>query len=210
MSSVRILRETEDTVTISRDDWQRVQEELEDAQDRAAIAERRAREHVVGKMAARADYLTAAEAMRLLNGESPVKVWREKRGFSQRALAAQAGIAASYLAEIETGRKAGRGDSLRKLAPVLRVPSEDLDSRRYRTRDPHYGPVVLRLSPVSAGVSPGHRGAWADRQEFPTLQDALDFAGEERDSLRTRAPWITDLDHWPIYNAEELVREIEE
>ena len=37
MSSIRILGETEDTVTISRDDWQRLQQQLDDAQDRAAI-----------------------------------------------------------------------------------------------------------------------------------------------------------------------------
>lgn len=210
MSSVKILGETEATITISREDWQRVQEELEDALDRAAGAERRAHEQLVGKTAARADYLTAAEAMRLLNGESPVKIWREKRGLSQRALAAEAGIAPGYLAEIETNRKLGRGDSLRKLAAVLRVSAEELDNRRYRTRNPVHGPVILRLNPVSAGVSPGNRGAWADRTEFPTVRDALDFVHDNWGSLRARAPWITDARNWPIYNSEELMREIVE
>ncbi len=209
MSSFRILSATEDTITISRDDWQRLQEQLEDAQDRAAVTERRAREGRIGKEAARGDYLTADEAMRLLNGESPIKVWREKRGLSQRALAAEAGVGSSYLAEIEKDRKPGSGDAYRKLAAVLRVPPEELDARRYRTRDPRYGPVVLRTGSVSSGVSPGNRGALADRIDFPTLRDAVDFVREQWRALRSRTPWVADRDHWPIYTAEELAREIE-
>jgi transcriptional regulator with XRE-family HTH domain len=210
MSSVKILHETEDAVTISRDDWHRLQEQLEDARDRAAIAERRGRERRIGKEAARRGYLTAAEAMRLLNGENPVKVWREKRGLSQRALAGEAGIAPGYLAEIETNRKPGGGDALRKLAAVLRVPPEELNSRRYRTRDPRYGPVALHLSPAFvSGVSPGNRGPWDDRIDFPTVEDALDFCRERWNSVRARAPYIADVQNLPIYDAEELVREIE-
>jgi transcriptional regulator with XRE-family HTH domain len=209
MSTVKIFGETEDTVTISRDDWQRLQELLADAQDRAAIADRRGRERRIGKEAARRDYLTTDEAVRLLDGDSPVKVWREKRGLSQRALAAAVGIGNSYLAEIERNRKPGSGDVYRKLSAMLRVPPEELDSRWYRTRDPKYGPVVLCLSSASVGVSPGNRGAWADRMEFPTVRDALDFVHDEWSSLRAQDPWVADLNHWPIYSAEDLSGEIE-
>jgi mRNA interferase RelE/StbE len=209
MSSVRILGETEDTVTISRNDWQRLQQQLDDAQDRAAVAERRAHERRIGKEAARRDYLTAEEAIRLLAGESPVKVWRKKRGVSQRALAVEAGIGNGYLAEIETNRKPGSDDALRKLAAVLHVPPEELDVRRYRMRDPEYGPVVLRGNPVSAGVSQGNRGARGLPMDFPTLQGALDFVREQWGALTARSPWITDVKYWPIYNAEDLIREME-
>jgi transcriptional regulator with XRE-family HTH domain len=210
MSLVRILNETENTVTISREDWLKLQEQLEDAKDQAAIAERRAHERRVGRATARRNYLTAHEAIRLLNGESPVRIWRQKRHLSQRALAAEAGIGSSYLAEIETNRKAGSDRALRKLAAALNVSSAELDIRRYRTRDLAYGPVILRSSPISSGVSPGNRTAWADRMDFPTVGDALDFAREEWASLRARSPRITDVDNWPIYDAEELFREIEE
>ncbi len=132
-----MLPSSNDTVTISRDDWETLQGELQELQDCAAVAERRAYERLVGKENARRDYLTGDEAMRLLNGESPLKVWRKKRGLSQRALATAADIASSYLAEIETGRKPGSDDAYRKLAAVLRVPSDELipspserDSRR--------------------------------------------------------------------------------
>lgn len=210
MSIVKILNETEDTVTISRDDWQRLQDQLEDAGDRSAIAKRRAHEQTLGSAAARRSYLTADETLRLLNGVSPLKVWREKRGLSQRALAKSVGVASSYLAEIETHRKPGSGDAYRKLAAALQVPPDELDARRYRTRDPRYGRVRVRLTPALASMSAGSRGIWADLQEFDTLQDALTFVRDAWPSLRLRAPWIADEKNWPIYDSEELAREIEE
>ncbi len=66
---------------------------------------------------------------RILDDESPVKVWRDKRGLSQRALAEQADVSLSYLAEIEIGKKPGRADALRKLSRVLAIPTENLVSR---------------------------------------------------------------------------------
>ena len=90
------------------------------------MVERRRREAATGKQAARRNYLSAREARRLLDGESPVKVWREKRGRSQRELATAAGVSAGYLAEIETGRKAGSAAALARLAKALQVQIEDL------------------------------------------------------------------------------------
>jgi hypothetical protein len=86
MNAVKILSETEHTVTVSRGDWTRLLSELEDAEDRAAVTERRRHEAAAGKLASRRNYLTAREARRLADGESPVKVWREKRERSQREL----------------------------------------------------------------------------------------------------------------------------
>jgi len=126
MSAVRILSETENTVTLSRSDWRQLLSELEDAEDRAAVAERRRHEAATDKETARRNYLTAREARRLLDGESPVKVWREKRARSQRELATAAGVSAAYLAEIETGRKPGSAAALKKLANALHVQIEDL------------------------------------------------------------------------------------
>ena len=126
MSGVKILNETQDTVTVRRGDWTQLLSELEDALDRAAVVERRREEAGKGVQAARRSYLTAQEARRLLDGESPVKVWREKRGRSQRELAAAAGVSAGYLAEIETGRKPGSVLALARLARALQVQMEDL------------------------------------------------------------------------------------
>jgi DNA-binding XRE family transcriptional regulator len=126
MNGVKILSETRDTVTISRGDWTQLLSELEEAQDRAAVVERRRHEAAKGVQTARRNYLTAREARRLLEGESPVKVWREKRGRSQRELAAAAGVGAGYLAEIETGRKPGSVAALARLGKALQVQIEDL------------------------------------------------------------------------------------
>jgi transcriptional regulator with XRE-family HTH domain len=208
MSPIRIMAESEDTITISRHDWETLQDELQELQDRTAVAERRAYERLVGKEHARRDYLTGDEAMRLLSGASPLKVWREKRGLSQRALAAASGISGSYLAEIESDRKPGSDDAFRKLAVVLRIPSEELRAKRYRGRDPDFGPVLLSLNPSSAGISQGNRGTWADLMEFPTIRDSLDFLREKWSSVRTRDPSITDIDRLPIFSTDELIREI--
>jgi len=126
MNGVKILSETQETVTVSRGDWARLLSELEDAKDRAVVAERHKEEARTGKQVARRNYLTATEARRLLDGESPVRVWRERRGRSQRELATTAGVSAGYLAEIETGRKPGSVAALGRLAKALRVQIEDL------------------------------------------------------------------------------------
>lgn len=63
---------------------------------------------------------------RLLTGEKPVKVWREYRGLSQRALAAQAGLNFAYLSQIETGARKGTVKTMKKLAQALGVDLDDL------------------------------------------------------------------------------------
>jgi ribosome-binding protein aMBF1 (putative translation factor) len=122
------IGETSSTVTLRKRDWRALIARLEDLEDAAAIAERRAHEAKVGKEVARRDYLTGDEVRRILDDESPVKVWREKRGLSQRELGEQAGVSSSYLAEIETGKKPGSAEALRKLSRVLAIPMENLVS----------------------------------------------------------------------------------
>ena len=63
---------------------------------------------------------------RLLAGENPVKVWREHRGLSQRALAAQAGLNFTYLSQIETGARKGPVETMKKLAQALDLDLDDL------------------------------------------------------------------------------------
>src|SRR5205085_11823788 len=63
---------------------------------------------------------------RLVAGENPVKVWREYRGFSQRALAERAGLNFAYLSQIETGARKGSTRTIKKLAGALSVDLDDL------------------------------------------------------------------------------------
>lgn len=126
MSVIEFVAETADTVTLRRADFEALADAAEGAAVAAAVSRHRAYEERVGWEVAKANYYTAEEAMALLDGASPVKVWRKKRGMTQRALAAAAGVSPSYLAEIETGRKPGSVDAIRKLAKALDVPMEHL------------------------------------------------------------------------------------
>ena len=128
MTEIRLLAETAETVTLSRSDWTKLLAEREDAQDIEAVRARNAHEAALSVDAARRDYLTGEEAARLLDGESPVKIWREKRGLSQSALATQASVSQSYLSEVEAGKKPGSADALLRLARMLDVPMEHLVS----------------------------------------------------------------------------------
>jgi DNA-binding XRE family transcriptional regulator len=129
MSAIKILRETRGTVTIGRSDFEALLRAAEDADDLAALAAHDAEELRMGNEAARRNYLAVDEVEALLEGGSPLKVWRKKRGLTQRALAASAGVQPGYLAEIEAGRKPGSAAALRRLSAVLGVAMEDLIKR---------------------------------------------------------------------------------
>jgi transcriptional regulator with XRE-family HTH domain len=126
MTAIKPLTETKDTVTLSRRDFEELLEAAEDAADLAAVDAHRAYEEEVGWVRARRDYLTHDEVRRLLAGATPVKVWREKRGLPQQALAQAADVSVSYLAEVEGKKKPGSTDALRRIADVLEVPMEHL------------------------------------------------------------------------------------
>lgn len=70
------------------------------------------------------EFFPAALIKSIVDGASPVRVYRTHRGLTQRALAARMGISRSYLAEIESGKKRGSVTVLRRAAAVLTV---DLD-----------------------------------------------------------------------------------
>lgn len=101
-------------------------EVLEDAADIAALQTAEARETEIGKQAARADYLPDELVMRLIEGEHPVRIWREHRGLSAKALAEIAEVGRSYLVEIEGGKKPGSVAAYRRLASALGVTVDDL------------------------------------------------------------------------------------
>ena len=98
----------------------------ENAADSASVRAWHAYVAEAGRDAAIANSHTAAEARRLLAGESPVRIWREKRGLTQWALATEAAIPAVYLSGIESRGKPGSVAAYRALATALAVPMEDL------------------------------------------------------------------------------------
>jgi DNA-binding Xre family transcriptional regulator len=120
------MSENTDIVTLTRAEYEALLERLEDAEDSAFLDDVEARERAIGKDKARADYLPAELVRRLIDGEHPVRVWRAHRGLGRDALAAAAGIAPSYLSEIETRRKPGSFTALAKLAAALHISLDDL------------------------------------------------------------------------------------
>jgi transcriptional regulator with XRE-family HTH domain len=62
----------------------------------------------------------------LIDGENPVRVYRELRGLSARELAEKTGISAAFLSEIENGKKEGGVSTLKKIAQALGVIIDDL------------------------------------------------------------------------------------
>ena len=72
------------------------------------------------------EWVPAALVRRIVNGEHPVRVWREHRGLLARELAAAAGVAGSYVSAIETGRKPGSVKAMKQIAEVLGVPVDEL------------------------------------------------------------------------------------
>ncbi|MBZ9939132.1 helix-turn-helix transcriptional regulator [Mesorhizobium sp. BR1-1-16] len=93
----------------------------DDAADIAAVHRFR------GRLASGEEELIPSDVVdRLLSGESPVRVWREFRGMSARALAAAASISAPYVSEIEAGKKDGSITAMKSIAAALRVSLDDL------------------------------------------------------------------------------------
>ncbi|EKV30830.1 hypothetical protein C882_4167 [Caenispirillum salinarum AK4] len=89
--------------------------DVQDAEDRALIAQHR-------------DEPTISHAglKRILAGESPVTVWREEQGLTQRALAERAGVAPSMIHAVEKGTKSPSLETARRIAEALGIGLDDL------------------------------------------------------------------------------------
>ena len=70
--------------------------------------------------------LPAEMVARLASGENPLKVWREHRGYTLRALAAEIGISSAAVSKIETGKSHPSVATLAKLATTLGCDMEAL------------------------------------------------------------------------------------
>ena len=62
----------------------------------------------------------------ILDGKSPIKVWREYRGLTQQRLADMIGISKPYLSQLETGKRTGTTEVLSTIADALNVSLEQV------------------------------------------------------------------------------------
>lgn len=186
MTTIKPMAETTETVTLKRADFEALLNAAEDAVDLTAVEAHRAYEDRVGWETARRNYLTADEARRLLDGESPVRVWRQKRGIKQRTLAEAAEVSVSYLAEIEGGKKPGSFSALQRIAGVLGIPTENLmDLPRAGAR---IQPMDRCQTAVERLVKCAEAGNDRDR-----LADEADLIISEWQTLATREGWSHQL-----------------
>jgi len=107
-------------VTITRDEYQRLVEAAEELADIAAY------DRATAAVAAGEELIPAEYANRIIDGESPVRVYRDFRGMTQVALSEASGVNRVQIANIESGSKRGSVDTLRKLADALKVTLDDL------------------------------------------------------------------------------------
>jgi DNA-binding Xre family transcriptional regulator len=114
----------EEMIVLSRHDYDALLEKAELAEDLAAVAEYRR------KLASGEEEAIPEEyADRLMDGENPIRVYRELRGLTARELAERTGISAAFLSEIETGKKEGGIATLKRIAQELKVTLDDLVER---------------------------------------------------------------------------------
>ena len=108
-------------VILSEADYLAMVEAAEIAEDTAGV------DRFEARLAAGTEELVPADvANALLNGANPVRVWRKHRGMSAKVLAEKAGIAPAYLSQIETGRREGTIETMRRIAIALDLTLGDL------------------------------------------------------------------------------------
>ncbi len=116
MSRVQVIEKDgrAEFYVVPADLWERVRAVIEDAEDIADL-ERFDRED---------DGLRypMEVAAAIADGTHPVRAWREHRGLTQERLAAASGVSKPYVSQIESGRRSGSTNTLRKLARALGVP----------------------------------------------------------------------------------------
>lgn len=62
----------------------------------------------------------------ILDGQNPIKVWREYRGLTQQQVADAIQISKPYLSQIETGKRTGTTDVLSAIAEALNISLEQI------------------------------------------------------------------------------------
>ncbi|GLU30129.1 MULTISPECIES: helix-turn-helix domain-containing protein [Brucella/Ochrobactrum group] len=111
----------EELALLPKAELDRLIEALEDKEDIEDIR------RIEARIASGEDELIPSDIVdRLLDGENKIKVWREYRGMTGKALADAAGMSAPYLSQIESGAREGSLDALKKLAEALKVTIDEL------------------------------------------------------------------------------------
>lgn len=104
-------------VTIPRDEYDRLRQAAEDLSDLQAYDR---------AMEAGGESVPAEYVNRILDGENPVRVYRDWRGITAAALAEASKLNRVQITQIETGKRSGNVETMKKLADALGVTVDDL------------------------------------------------------------------------------------
>jgi len=100
-------------------DYQKLQEAMEDADDTNAI-EANLKAMQEGREVAVPGEVTFA----ILDGASPIRAWREYKQIKMNELAKNVGISSAYLSQIENGKRNPTIDTLKSIAKELNLEVE--------------------------------------------------------------------------------------
>lgn len=103
-------------------DYQRLVAAAEDAVDARFLRERQAKLDAGEDI----DGLPVELLGRILDGDHPVRVYRDHRGMTAAQLAEKVGLSRTYITQIETGKREGTVAVLKAIAMALDVDLDDL------------------------------------------------------------------------------------
>ena len=63
---------------------------------------------------------------KLLSDKNKIRIWRKYRRLTQQELGNQAGVSKEYISMLESGKRTGNIETIKKLASALEVQIEDI------------------------------------------------------------------------------------
>lgn len=102
-------------------EWEDLQEYIQDLQD---IAECNAIKSTVER--GKSEYIPEKVVRNLIDGENPIKVYREYRKLTQSELAKKSGLSLAMIKKMEAGETKGSLKSIKAIAQTLIVDVEDI------------------------------------------------------------------------------------
>jgi len=107
------------TKPVTRAEFEAMRQRIEDMEDRFDLLQA----HTRGPSE---DAWPDSFAKRLVNGENPLRLWREFRGMTLDQLSTTANVSKSYLSEVENNIKGGSVAFLKACAKALNISLEDI------------------------------------------------------------------------------------
>lgn len=117
MSAQKIELLDKPYILIPEEEYEKLIEHIEDLEDIEAVRK---------SIESNEEALPYDIVKQIIDGESPVKVYREYRGLTQKQLAEKVDVSEPYISMIEAGERTGTKSILKKIALALSVDVDDI------------------------------------------------------------------------------------